>query len=127
MDETELRDPPQRWRSRDAAERLFNALCNQYMLPYWPAWVLEIKRSKHKRNKNPSVLIVCRDGTYGIKALRNAFIARKYRESHPDSEAIEIAILPTDPLSEIRKRVFGMIDSMQQRKRAGTFRKRSSL
>lgn len=117
MHEPKPRDLPHKeWRSRDAAERLLRALSDPHLRPWW---VKEIKASKHKRNKNPSVLVICKDATYGIKALRNQFIARKYRESHPDSEAIEIAILPTDPLSEIRKRVFGMIDSIQQRKRAG--------
>lgn len=120
MHESKERDLPHKeWRSRDAAERLLRALSDPHMRP---CWVKEIKQSKHKRNKNPSVLVVCRDATYGIKALRSEFIAREYRKSHPDSEVIEVAILPTDPLSEIRKRVFGMIDSVKQRKRAG-FRK----
>lgn len=102
------------WRSRDAADRLYRALQDPHLRP---RWVKEIKLPKHKRNKHPSVLVVCRETTYGIKALRSESIARQYRKDHPDSEAMEMAILPDEPLSQIRVRVYGMLLSRRRRRR----------
>lgn len=101
------------WRSRDAADRLLTALLDPHRRP---RWILEIKRSKHRRGKNPSVIVKdIRGREYKVKALRSEYILRLFKKDHPDSDVIPLAIDHGEPMSQIRERVYSRLDSLWQR------------
>lgn len=102
------------WRSRDAALRLTRAMQDPQGRP---RWVLEVKASKHKRGRNPSLIVKAMNGTeYKIKALRSEYIVAQYRKSYPDADVILLAIPEGEAFSRIRERVFDRLNTIRQKK-----------